>query len=498
MGVVGLGVEGIDIVRFLHAERAAEIVVSERRPIDELRSQIRALDGIPVAIEAGGNHPGLASRVDVLFASQGVPDELPLLAAARAAGVPITAMMRLFLQRCPAPVIGITGSAGKTTVTSLVGAMFEASGRPAFVGGNIGRGLLSALDEIGPETTAVVEISHTQLARTDRSPRLAAVLNVTPNHLDQFGWDAYVDLKRNLVRHQRPGDIAVLPSDEPVAAGFAADTPATVYRFGTAPGTGPFAGPGATLAGDQIVWRDGDVERAVCPLASIRLPGAHNRDNVLAAVAIGGAWGLPAPAMADAIRDFEGVPHRLETVAEIGGVRYVDDSIATTPERAVAALRALDGPIVLLLGGREKRLPLSPLAEAARGRLRAAIGFGEAGALFTAALRDAGSAPETVVHDDLAAAVQAARAIARPGDTVLLSPAGTSFDAYATSRPAATTSGRWCVGPRSCVGGGGRWRALKSWGAAPRPRDGRRRSSAASCATRRPWGAGRRGRPTGP
>ena len=431
VGVVGLGVEGIDIVRFLHAERAAEIVVSERRPIDALRSQIRALDGIPCAIEAGGNHTGLAARVDVLFASQGVPDELPLLAAARAAGVPITAMMRLFLQRCPAPVIGITGSAGKTTVTSLVGAMFEASGRPAFVGGNIGRGLLSALDEIRPGTTAVVEISHTQLVRTDRSPQLAAVLNVTPNHLDQFGWDAYVDLKRNLVRHQRPGDVAVLPSDEPVAAGFAADTPATVYHFGTGPGVGPFAGPGATLAGDQIVWRDGEIEHTVCPVASIRLPGAHNRDNVLAAVAIGGAWGLPPSAMADAIRDFEGVPHRLETVAEIGGVRYVDDSIATTPERTVAALRALDGPIVLLLGGREKRLPLTPLAEAARGRLRAAIGFGEAGAQFTAALRDADSAPDTVVHDDLAAAVAAARAIARPGDTVLLSPAGTSFDAYA-------------------------------------------------------------------
>ncbi|MDE2640306.1 MAG: Mur ligase family protein, partial [Chloroflexota bacterium] len=236
VGVVGLGVEGIDIVRFLHREGAAEIVVSERKPIDALRASIRALGGIPVAIEAGGNDPGLAARVDALFVSQGVPGDLPLLTAAHDAGVPITAMMRLFLQRCPAPVIGITGSAGKTTVTSLVGAMFEAAGRPAFVGGNIGRGLLSALDEIGPDTSAVLEISHTQLVRTDRSPRLAAVLNVTPNHLDQFAWDDYVDLKRNLVRWQRPGDLAVLPADEPVAAGFAADTPATVHHFGMGPG----------------------------------------------------------------------------------------------------------------------------------------------------------------------------------------------------------------------------------------------------------------------
>ncbi|MCY3919920.1 MAG: UDP-N-acetylmuramoyl-L-alanine--D-glutamate ligase [Chloroflexi bacterium] len=430
VGVVGLGVEGIDIVRFLHREGAAEIVVSERKPIDALRESIRALGGIPVAIEAGGNDPGLAARVDALFVSQGVPGDLPLLTAARAAGVPITAMMRLFLQRCPAPVIGITGSAGKTTVTSLVGAMFEAAGRPAFVGGNIGRGLLSALDEIELETTAVLEISHTQLVRTDRSPRLAAVLNVTPNHLDQFAWDDYVDLKRNLVRWQRPGDLAVLPANEPVAAGFAADTPATVHHFGMGPGMGPFDGPGATIADGRIVWRDGDAEHDVCPAADVRLPGAHNRDNVLAAVAIGGAWGLPPAAMADAIRGFTGVPHRLETVAEVGGVRYVDDSIATTPERTVAALRALEGPIVLLLGGREKRLPLAPLAEAAHGRLRAAVGFGEAGAAFTAALRAAGAAPSVVAYDDLADAVAAARAIARPGDTVLLSPAGTSFDAY--------------------------------------------------------------------
>ncbi len=426
VGVVGLGVEGIDIVRFLHREGAAEIVVSERKPIDALRESIRALGGIPVAIEAGGNDPGLAARVDALFVSQGVPGDLPLLAAARDAGLPVTAMMRLFLQRCPAPVIGITGSAGKTTVTSLVGAMFEAAGRPAFVGGNIGRGLLSALDEIGPETTVVLEISHTQLARTDRSPRLAAVLNVTPNHLDQFSWDGYVDLKRNLVRWQRPGDLAVLPGDEPVAAGFAADTPATVHRFGM----GPFGGPGATIAGGRIVWRDGDAAHDVCPAADVRLPGAHNRDNVLAAVAIGGAWGLPPAAMAAAIRGFTGVPHRLETVAEVAGVRYVDDSIATTPERTVAALRALGGPIVLLLGGREKRLPLDPLAEAARGRLRGAVGFGEAGGAFTEALRAAGAAPSVAAYDDLAGAVAAARSIARPGDTVLLSPAGTSFDAY--------------------------------------------------------------------
>ena len=427
VGVVGLGIEGIDIVRFLHAEGAAEIVVSEQKPVEAMRAEIAALEGIPFAIEAGGNDPALARRIDVLFVSQGVPDTLPLLAAARAAGVPITAMMRLFLKRCPAPVIGITGSAGKTTVTSLVGAMFRAAGRRVVVGGNIGRGLLSALDGITPATSVVLEISHTQLARTDRSPQIAAVLNVTANHLDQFDWDEYVALKRTLLRHQTAADIVVLPTDEPVAASFADETPATLHRFGLR----AFAGPGATVVDDRIVLRDSrGAGEPVCEVAAIPLPGEHNRDNVLAACAIGGAAGLPVAAMARAIRDFKGVPHRLETVAQRGGVRYVDDSIATTPERTVAALRALTGPIVLLLGGREKRLPMAPLLEAARGRLRAVIGFGEAGALFTEAFRRDAAPPRVVVCDDLAAAVAQAQEIARPGDTVLLAPAGTSFDAY--------------------------------------------------------------------
>lgn len=445
VGVVGLGIEGLDTVRFLHEEGAAEIIVSERKPIDALREQIRALNGIPVAIEAGANDPGLAERIDVLFVSQSVPNDLPLLAAARAAGAPITAMMRLFLQRCPVPAIGITGSAGKTTVTSLVGAMFEAASRPVFVGGNIGRGLLSALDGIPDDSAVVLEISHTQLARTNRSPHLAAVLNVTPNHLDQFDWDTYVNLKRNLLRYQRADDIVVLPSDDAIARAFAAETPATPYHFGLT----PFDGPGATVVDGDIVWRNAQGEQAVCPVDAIQIPGQHNVLNVLAAVAIGGASGLApaglAPAaMARAIAAFRGVSHRLETIAEIDGIRYVDDSIATTPERSVAALQALDGPIVLLLGGREKRLPLAPLVEAAQGHVRAVIGFGEAGPLFTQAFTQAFSAgaagaasppsapppPRIVVHTSLADAVAAAREIAQPGDTVLLAPAGTSFDAY--------------------------------------------------------------------
>ena len=427
VGVVGLGVEGIDIVRFLHAEGAAEIVVSERKPIDALRSQIRALDGIPVAIEAGGNHPGLASRVDVLFASQGVPDELPLLAAARAAGVPITAMMRLFLRRCPAPVIGITGSAGKTTVTSLVGAMFEAAGRPAFVGGNIGRGLLSALDGIGPETTAVLEISHTQLARTDRSPRLAAVLNVTPNHLDQFGWDDYVDLKRNLVRHQRPGDIAVLPSDEPVAAGFAADTPATVYRFGV----GPFDGPGRDAR--RLAASSGATATPSTTSARWRRSGCRGRTTATT------CWRRSRSGGRGGCRRRRWPTRSATSPACRTGCRPSPRSAAcatwTIPSRRRRSApsrrcgrwtgRSCCCWAVARSGCRCRRWPRRRAAGCGRRSASARRARNSRRRCATPAPR-----PRPPSTTTWRTRWQAARAIARPGDTVLLSPAGTSFDAY--------------------------------------------------------------------
>jgi UDP-N-acetylmuramoylalanine--D-glutamate ligase len=430
VGVVGLGIEGIDAVRFLHREGAAEIVVSDAKSSDALRHQIQALSGIPFALQAGTNDTRLAERVDAIMVSQGVPDSLPLVQEAERRHVPVTSMMRLFLLRCPAPVIGITGSAGKSTTTSLVGEMFRAADVPVFVGGNIGTGLLSALDSIDAQTRVVLEISHTQLARTNRSPHWAAVLNVTPNHLDQFSWDEYVELKRNLVRHQTAQDIVVLPSENETAMAFRESTPASPYYFGIE----GLPGPGATIAEDSIIWDAGDGPRTICPRQAVQVPGEHNLRNVLAAVAIGAIAGAPPEAMGRAIAAFRGIAHRLETVATIDGMRYIDDSIATAPERTIAALRAFDKPIVLLLGGREKRLPLDALAAEIVGRARSVICFGEAGPMFAEGLRsfwdEAGDRPPVSVVTGVDDAVALARTAGRPGDVCLLSPAGPSFDAY--------------------------------------------------------------------
>jgi UDP-N-acetylmuramoylalanine--D-glutamate ligase len=430
--VVGLGIEGVDLARYL-VGKGALVTVSDSRPAERLSPRLRDLDGLPVTLSLGKNDPAVTTAADHIFVSQGVPLDIPALAAARDGGVPLDSMTRLFFDLCPGPIVGITGSSGKTTVTSLVGAMFAAGGREHVVGGNIGVGLLSLLDEIGPQTWVVLEISHTQLELTTKSPHVACVLNVTPNHLDRYSWDSYVALKRNMLRHQTPEDVAVLGYDNEVSRSLASDTPARTVFFGT---VADLPGPAALLREGAIVWRDGRTETAIVSTEEIPLRGHHNVNNVLAATALAASCGIPADAIATAVRNFKTVLHRLEFVAAVNGVAYYNDSIATTPERTLAGVDSFDEPIVLLLGGREKHLPLDALFRDLYGRCRALVFFGEARqtlAAVASATRNAlgyGESPSLHIVDTLDDAVSVARATARPGDVVLLSPACTSFDAY--------------------------------------------------------------------
>src|SRR3990172_3781039 len=228
--VLGLGVEGVDLVRYLAASGAL-VTVSDAKPAEALSRRIQELDGLPVHFSLGRNRVEDAVSADVLFISQGVPLTLPAVQAARERGVPISSMTRLFLERCSGIVIGITGSSGKTTTTALVGAMFAAAGRGHVVGGNIGIGLLGLLDSITPETWVVLELSHSQLETAGRSPHIACVLNVTPNHLDRYTWDEYVALKLRILQHQKRDDIAVLNLDDEVTCSFATEAPGKVVWF---------------------------------------------------------------------------------------------------------------------------------------------------------------------------------------------------------------------------------------------------------------------------
>jgi len=431
--VVGLGIEGVDLVRFLHAQ-GARITVSDAKPAERLRARPEQIADIPVRLSLGANDPQDLLTADAIFLSQGVPLDLPGLAEARQRGIPISSMFRLFLELCPGPLAGITGSSGKTTTTALVGEMFRCDGRPHFVGGNIGVGLLSHLATLTPDTWVVLEVSHTQLQLLpQRSPNVACLLNITPNHLDRFSWDEYRRLKADILRYQKSDDYAILSYDDSETRALAKRPPGQVLYFSLA---SDIPGDGAFLRDGWVVARRCGREEKLFPIESLQLRGRHNWANAVAAAAVASVCGLSQQAIARAAAEFQGLPHRLELVLQLGGVAYYNDSIATTHERTLAALRSFSQPLILLLGGREKHLPLEELVEEVCQRCRAVIFFGESGPILQEAVQRAAERrsdddrPRLMRVKSVAEAVETAHALAQAGDVVLLSPACTSYDAY--------------------------------------------------------------------
>lgn len=435
--VLGMARQGTALGRWLPA-LGARVTLSDTRSAEALAASVAEFAGTPVRFALGGHPLELLDDCDVLCVSGGVPPTLPIVQEAFRRGVAVTNDAQLFLERCPAPVLGITGSAGKTTTTALAGAMCRASGRTTYVGGNIGDVLLDVLPRIAPEDIVVMELSSFQLELMTASPTVAAVLNVTPNHLDRHGtMEAYTAAKARIFQSQRSSDVAIFGYDDPVARRLSADAPGRMAFFSMQRAVVS----GAYLDSDQIVITSGDsapglAYQVVCPRSAIRLRGEHNVLNTLAACAVAGAGYVPAEAMRAAIEAFTGVEHRLETVATIGGVTWVNDSIATAPERVIAALRSYREPVVLLAGGRDKNLLWDEMAALAVARCRAVIAFGEYGPqvaehIQRARREVAGERLERVeVVAGLDEAVAAARRCAQPGDVVLLSPGGTSYDAY--------------------------------------------------------------------
>lgn len=437
--VIGLGREGTALARFL-AERGAEVTVSDVKPADALAGAIAQLRGLDIRFALGG-HPDWVLAADVLFVSPGVPGDAPVVREARRRGVAVSSETRLFTHLCPVPIIGITGSSGKTTTTTLVGKMLEADGRRTFVGGNIGQPLIGRLGEIAAGDAVVMELSSFQLEGFGPamppekafppgawSPAGAAILNITPNHLDRHpSMEAYIAAKANILRYQRPGSWAVLSADDPVTRSLREQCTGQLLEFSL---LGPVRA-GAWLEGDDLVWaaQPGAAQR-VCRVGEVRLRGRHNIANVLAACAISGAAGVGPEAMRAVATTFAGVEHRLELVRVWNGVSFYNDSIATSPERAIAAIESFSEPLVLLAGGRDKHLPWQAWARLVCRRVREVVCFGEMVPLLERALAEAGGGPRVHSCDTLEQAVVTAARVARPGDVVLLSPGGTSFDAF--------------------------------------------------------------------
>ncbi|NDJ54592.1 MAG: UDP-N-acetylmuramoyl-L-alanine--D-glutamate ligase [Chloroflexi bacterium] len=431
--ILGLARQGIALAEWL-ADIGAKPVVSDLRTEEQLLGPLKALRRLPIEFVLGGHPLTLLDGASMVCLSGGVPPQIPFVQEAAKRGIKISNDAQLFIERAPCDVIGITGSAGKTTSTSLVGKMFDETDRLAWVGGNIGNPLITDLPYIRADEIAVMELSSFQLEIMTTSPRVAAILNITPNHLDRHKtMEAYIRAKRNIIDHQIVGDVAVLGYDDPVAASLTGHVQASMALFSAKVPIDV----GAWLEGDQIVVRPRfeAIKEPVCRLSEIPLRGSHNVLNVLAACAIAGVAGVPTVAMRAAILTFKPVPHRLQPVGEVKGATYVNDSIATAPERVVAALHAFTEPLILLLGGRDKDLPWDDMLTLALKRSRAIITFGEAGSMIADkvdALNRRLDARVTLAEmATLEDAVAAAHRLAQPGDVVLLSPGGTSFDAYA-------------------------------------------------------------------
>jgi UDP-N-acetylmuramoylalanine--D-glutamate ligase len=439
--IIGLAREGLALARFLSGQ-GAEVTVSDVREEHELGEGISLLAGLPIRFVLGG-HPDELLETDIIFVSPGVPLGIPLLVAARRAGIPLSSEPHLFAELCQAPMIGITGSSGKSTTVALVGRMLEEAGWVTFVGGNIGVPLLARVDEIESDHKVVVELSSFQLelygteygADRGLSPAIAAVTNITPNHLDRHGtMEAYIAAKKNIFLSQGPNDSVVLGRDNPQAWNLRHECPGRMVGFSLE----HEVADGSYLRGDRLRIRMGGREEDVCRTGEIRLLGRHNVANVAAACAVAAVADAPVGAMRAIATTMTGIPHRLELVREQRGVRYYDDSIATSPERAIAALRAFDEPVILLAGGRDKHLPWDSWAELAVERVRHLVMFGEAKPIIERALAsvhvraghcalDRSSMHSTETMEE---AVGLAASLARPGDVVLLSPGGTSFDAF--------------------------------------------------------------------
>ncbi|MCW5879104.1 MAG: UDP-N-acetylmuramoyl-L-alanine--D-glutamate ligase [Anaerolineales bacterium] len=430
--VVGAGRQGQATAVFA-AGRGAQVVLNDARSQAELAEAQQRLANLPVEWQLGGHPLQLLDGAEVLFVSGGVPVDNPLVAEARARDLLISNDSQLFLELAPCRVVGITGSAGKTTTTMLVGRMLAAiqgrGVRRAWVGGNIGNPLLADMDEMQADDVAVMELSSFQLEWMTRSPSVAAILNLAPNHLDRHGtMEAYTAAKARILDFQMTGDIAVLNREDAATWALANLVRGQLWSFGH--GELPFGQNGTCVRDGQVWLRSAQGETAILQVNQVQLIGDHNLSNVLAACAIAAAAGADAEALRAGVQGFHGAPHRLEWVRSLNEADWYNDSIATAPQRTEAALLSFSRPIVLLLGGRDKGLPWADLARLAAQRSRHVVLFGEAAPMLESVFAAHTPQLPRTQAADLTAAVYAAAAAAQPGDVVLLAPGGTSFDEF--------------------------------------------------------------------
>ncbi len=418
--IIGLKRTGVSVARFV-ARAGGRVRITDRQARAKLEAEVASLAGLPIELSVGTEDPACLAGVDLVVPSPGVPRHAPLLAAAVRQGIQVCSEIELAYRFLRCPLLAVTGTNGKSTTTTLLGDMLRRGGQRVFVGGNLGTPLIEAA--MAEYDVAVAEVSSFQLEWVDRvRPHVGVWLNLTEDHLDRHGsFAAYGAAKRALFTQQQPTDWAVINRDDPAVHRFTQGLPGRVFSFGWAA-----VQEGAWIDGCYLRVRYAGREMHY-PLSNIRLHGRHNYENIMAAVSAATVWGIPQEVIRAVLPAFAGLSHRLEFVARKQGVCYFDDSKCTNVGAVVQSLASFPGRVILLAGGMDKGGDYSPLRPLVRERVKTLILFGQAKEKIRAALaRDV----ETILVDTLPEAVQQAAAIAREGDTVLLSPACASFDQF--------------------------------------------------------------------
>ena len=431
VAVLGIGVSNTPLIRLL-CRAGLDVTARDRAPREKFDAgRLEELEALGAKLVLGEGYLDGLTGSGVIFRTPGLRPDLPQLEAACAAGAEITSEMEVFFQVCPAALIAVTGSDGKTTTTTITAGLLEAAGKRVYVGGNIGTPLLDRAGEMRETDFAVLELSSFQLMTMKQSPHIAVVTNLAPNHLDVHrSMEEYVDAKRNILRFQSASDRVVLNLDNEITRGFAGDTAGQVRFFSfreEPPGDGVFYRDGA-------IWRkDARGERPVLRREDILLPGDHNVENYMAAIAAVGDL-VPAEVLQSYARSFGGVEHRIELVRELDGVRWYNDSIASSPSRTMAGLRSFKEKVILIAGGYDKHIPYDVLGQDLVEHVKRMYLTGDTAPSIRAAAENAPGYspgnPEIVDCASLREAVDAAHMSAKPGDVVLMSPASASFDRF--------------------------------------------------------------------
>lgn len=423
--VVGIARSGVAVAKFL-AGKGTRVVLTDNKTKEQLGTVLRDIPD-EVTIIAGTTPQFDTGDYDFMVVSPGVPLTVPLVMRAFELGIPVYGELELAYRFSDSPIIGITGTNGKTTTTTLIGEIIKNSGKKVCVGGNIGLPLALEVEKFGPEDVIVAEVSSFQLETIEKfKPKVALILNITPDHLDRHKtMENYTNAKARIFENQDSGDFTVLNYDDPGVKELAAKTAGTVIFFSRR----HKLKEGIFVEDGQITVKLDGKTVTICPAGEVYIKGAHNLENALAAAAAAFAAGVPAEVIGETLRTFRGVAHRLEPVAEIDGVEFINDSKGTNPDASIKALEAYDKPIVLLAGGRNKGSDFTEFARKVKEKVRCLVLLGECRAELKAAVLETGFT-NILEADTFDQAVKTAATVAKTGEIVLLSPACASWDMF--------------------------------------------------------------------